>query len=603
MSGPQDISILAVGAESGQVAFERELRHTAGGQFQVGSASSADDALSELAAAEFDCVVSAYDLPGRDGVELLRLVRENQGDLPFVLVTAEDDGVVASKAVSAGVTEYVPTTACVDHRELLTDRVGRAINEPRDPPHRRAQDTPLFEAMFEDAGHPIIILNPSGRVRTANETAMDHVDATREAVTDTLLWETPWWDEGLQSDVRRWVERAASGERVEYETTGVQLGDSVRSVTGEVRPVTGEEGVVSALVVVAQDTAERRRRERELLKTREALSLALDAADAAVWEMDLETEELHWDERAQRLWGYEPGEFAGTFEEFAGPVHPEDWERLETAYCTAIENCSSYAVEVRVVPDGEPLRWVRAAGQVMTDGDGEPRRLVGLSTDVTERREREEQLQRQNERLNEFVSVVSHDLRNPLNVAQARAAILQQQDDRSTEHLGPITTALERMEGIIENTLTLARQGKTISEMNTVSLTDLVERCWAGVETADATLEVKDVGTVQGDHDRLRHVFENLFSNAVTHGGDDVTVRVGRAGDDCLYVEDDGPGIPAWEREEVFQPGQTSVAEGTGFGLTIVRRIADAHGWEVTVTDGRDGGARFEFDTAGLSGE
>ncbi|MFT4950139.1 MAG: CheY-like chemotaxis protein, partial [Natronomonas sp.] len=85
MSGPQDISILAVGAESGQVAFERELRHTAGGQFHVGSASSADDALSELAAAEFDCVVSAYDLPGRDGVEFLRLVRENQGDLPFVL--------------------------------------------------------------------------------------------------------------------------------------------------------------------------------------------------------------------------------------------------------------------------------------------------------------------------------------------------------------------------------------------------------------------------------------------------------------------------------------------------------------------------------------
>jgi signal transduction histidine kinase len=96
-------------------------------------------------------------------------------------------------------------------------------------------------------------------------------------------------------------------------------------------------------------------------------------------------------------------------------------------------------------------------------------------------------------------------------------------------------------------------------------------------------------------------VFENLFRNAVEHGGEDVTVRVGRAGEDCIYVEDDGPGIPADDRDAVFEPGHTSATGGTGFGLTIIKRIAEAHGWEITVTDGRDGGARFEFDTTGLA--
>jgi signal transduction histidine kinase len=157
------------------------------------------------------------------------------------------------------------------------------------------------------------------------------------------------------------------------------------------------------------------------------------------------------------------------------------------------------------------------------------------------------------------------------------------------------------MESIIEDTLTLARQGETVGDMSTISLVDLVGKCWAGVETAEATLEIDDECTIRGDRDRLRHVFENLFRNAVEHGGEDVTVWVGRAGEDCIYVEDDGPGIPADDRETVFEPGHTSATGGTGFGLTIIKRIAEAHGWEITVTDGRDGGARFEFDTTGLA--
>jgi signal transduction histidine kinase len=206
---------------------------------------------------------------------------------------------------------------------------------------------------------------------------------------------------------------------------------------------------------------------------------------------------------------------------------------------------------------------------------------------------RETELEQQNERLEEFASIVSHDLRNPLNVAQARTEALVQETD--SEHLPPIEQALDRMEDIISDTLTLARQGSVVAETERIQLAELVRECWQTVSTDEARIEVADAVTIVGDRSRLRHVFENLFRNTMEHGGAGLTVRVGRTADDGIYVEDTGPGIPEAERDVVFEPGHTSASDGTGFGLTIVKRIAEAHGWEVAVVDGADGGARFEF--------
>jgi signal transduction histidine kinase len=151
------------------------------------------------------------------------------------------------------------------------------------------------------------------------------------------------------------------------------------------------------------------------------------------------------------------------------------------------------------------------------------------------------------------------------------------------------------MAEIIVGTLTLARQGRVVSETEPVRLSGLVEDCWQTVSTGDATLDVAKELVVRGDRSRLRNVFENLFRNAVEHAGPDVTVRVGKLADTRFYVEDDGPGIPADARESVFEPGHTSASDSTGFGLTIVKRIAEAHGREVEIINGTDGGARFEF--------
>jgi PAS domain S-box-containing protein len=224
--------------------------------------------------------------------------------------------------------------------------------------------------------------------------------------------------------------------------------------------------------------------------------------------------------------------------------------------------------------------------------DGTVESAVGIARDITEHREREQELQRQNERLEEFASVVSHDLRNPLNTAQGRLKLAQ--EECNSEHLDPIERANERMETLIDELLTLARQGDRITEPEPADLPTVVDPCWTTIETGDATLVTAVDRTIRADRSRLKQVFENLFRNAIEHGGRGVTVTVGEL-DDGFYVEDDGPGIPAGERDDVFQPGYSTSDQGTGFGLSIIKRVVEAHGWEITVAEGSDDGARFEI--------
>jgi len=219
---------------------------------------------------------------------------------------------------------------------------------------------------------------------------------------------------------------------------------------------------------------------------------------------------------------------------------------------------------------------------------------VGVAVDITDLKEHEEELRRQNERLDEFANVVSHDLRNPLGIAQGYLELVRETGD--DEAFAKIEAAHQRMEAIIDDVLTLARHGRWIGETQPVSLPSTIEAAWGAVETDGAELtNGEDLGTIDADDGRLEALFENLFRNAIEHGGEDVTVRVGRS-PTGFFIEDDGPGILESEREQVFERGHTTSESGTGFGLSIVEQIADAHGWDVMIGEGADGGARFEIE-------
>jgi len=230
-------------------------------------------------------------------------------------------------------------------------------------------------------------------------------------------------------------------------------------------------------------------------------------------------------------------------------------------------------------------------------------RLLGTATTAALRRaDREEQLRRrrrelrrQNERLDEFTSVVSHDLRNPLSVAIGRLELARETLGDPDGDLNAVEGALNQMESLINDLLALARQGQTVGETRPVSLADAAADAWGLVRADRATLDVTADRTVDADPERLRQLLTNLFQNAVTHGSADVTVSLGET-PDGFYVADDGPGISPEERETVFDAGHTTDPDGSGFGLTIVRRVAEAHGWSITAGESETGGARFDIE-------
>lgn len=220
---------------------------------------------------------------------------------------------------------------------------------------------------------------------------------------------------------------------------------------------------------------------------------------------------------------------------------------------------------------------------------------VLLFDDVTDLKTSQQELERKNERLEEFASVLSHDLRNPLNAAQGYVDLARA--DADSEHLDRVARNHERMERMISDVLVWTREESEVEETTPVPLSDLVDDCRTVVEDKGSITVETDL-VVAADRDRLRRLVENLVRNAVEHGhtGDDdvVNVTVGRC-EGGFYVADDGPGIPKENRDEVFDAGTTTAADGTGLGLSIVAEIAGAHGWDVDVTESASGGARFEI--------
>jgi signal transduction histidine kinase len=210
-----------------------------------------------------------------------------------------------------------------------------------------------------------------------------------------------------------------------------------------------------------------------------------------------------------------------------------------------------------------------------------------------ERHQQEAELRRKNDRLDKFASVVSHDLRNPLNVAQGRLELVR--DECDSEDIHGVAGALERMETLIDDLLTLARQGDAIDTLEPVDIVSLVDECWRNTDTGHADIAVETERAIYADESRLKQLLENLVRNAIEHNEEPVTITIGVDREDVFYVEDDGSGIRQSERDRIFESGYSTSTGGTGFGLMIVEEIANAHGWTVAVTDGDIRGARFEI--------
>jgi PAS domain S-box-containing protein len=445
--------------------------------------------------------------------------------------------------------------------------------------YEREERLRRFERLLETAQDGLYALDPNGCYTYVNESMAETVGYEREEMlgmhAGTVLGEEDY--ERGQASVQDLV--ADSGRESEVLELCIETADGEElPVSIHFAPLYDDAGDYDGLVGVLRDITDRKVRERRYR------TLAENIPRGSVSMFD---DDLRYTLVEGQLFDnidYDAADFEGTT---LAELHTEGYvEQFGPLYEAVFEGeRSSFEFD-------HAGRYYRSNLAPIRDASGDVVAGLEMVLDVTEQREYERELERQNERLGEFASIVSHDLRNPLNVIEGRLQLYRERGDET--HLDAVEDSVAKMEHLIDDLLELAKQGQTVGDLEPVSLDAVVDRCRNLLDTADATVETDDLGRVRADPGRLTQLFENLCRNAVEHAGPDVTVRVGTTADG-FFLEDDGPGIPPERRDDVLEYGVTDSDGGTGIGLAIVSEIAEAHGWTVTVADSDDGGARFEF--------
>jgi PAS domain S-box-containing protein len=546
-------------------------------RFEVETANSVNDGLARLADSTFDCIISDHDMPSQNGIEFLKAVREDYPELPFILYTGKGSEEVASDAISAGATDYMQKESGTDHFSVLAERIKTTVERTR-AGRQRQQLTEAIETAREGIG----IIDADGY-----HTAVNQAYADAYGTNPSELAGTHWTDlypeneaEYMCSEVLPTVEEVGywygrtTGLRADGETF---VQDCVVSAT--------EQGATIRAVQDVSDEAE----SKEQLSRYQAL---IEVLKDPVYVLDEEGQFDFVNDAFVEKFGYERNELLGN-----GVSIIKDEQAVEQGLnnlrrVLSSDEPDSVYFETEIQPkSGESIPCEDHMTALPYEGD-EFDGSVGILRDVSRQKERERELKRQNRRLDEFASVVSHDLRNPLAVAEGSVELLREECD--SDRIDTIEQSLTRMSELIDDLLQLSRVGDDTESRESVSLAEIPKNCWQNVETGDATLQTKANRTIRADPNRLAQLFENLMRNAVEHTSQDVTVTVGEL-EEGFYVEDDGSGIPEDSRDDVFDAGHTTTDEGTGFGLSIVKEVAEAHGWEVSIAEGSEGGARFEI--------
>ncbi|WP_439028253.1 PAS domain S-box protein [Haloarchaeobius sp. DT45] len=347
-----------------------------------------------------------------------------------------------------------------------------------------------------------------------------------------------------------------------------------------------------------------RRREQELQETREQFeSLVKGVEDYAIFKLSADGRIESWNRGAESIKGYTESEILG--EHIRSFYTDEDREAGRPAMLLRRAAEEGRAVDEgwRVRKDGSRF-WANVVITALNDDDGELRGFLKVTRDMTERREREQQVEHERERLEFMNRIIRHNLLNGMNVVDARAGMLEGHvDEEMATHLDTVQTRIADMIDLIETMRAFMRaivEGKE----HEPEPTDLAAVLESEVEKAadaydDARFEWREFPqvTVLAD-DLLSEVFENLLTNAVQHNDASSPVVEIRTEVDpetvAVEVRDNGPGIDEQLRDAVFEKGRKGFdSPGTGFGLYLVREILNSYGGRVEAENAPGGGAVF----------
>jgi two-component system sensor histidine kinase VicK len=408
------------------------------------------------------------------------------------------------------------------------------------------------------------------------------------------------------------LERLKSGERVEhFETKRITKHGELIDVSLTISPIKDDNGRIIGLSKIARDITERKNAQQLLQKREEHFRLALNAAHLGTFDMDIVKGTMEWDSRCKELFGIFKSQSVTYNKDFLQGLHPEDRERISLIIEDVLDKSKSdgnYDVEYRTVGlEDKKIRWVRAMGKAIFDVDDKPIRFIGTVLDITS--QKQEEL-----RKNDFVAIVSHELKTPLTSMYGYIQIMLQKANESNDALS--LRALNSMHGqtkkmiaLIKDFLDIARleEGKLQLLKKPFRLHPLLTEVCSELTFLSAhEIELQDCEdiTVIGDRDKIGQVLSNLLSNAIKYSPKGGKILIGCDKEEKqvkIFVKDEGVGIHAKDLPHLFERfyrvdnEQLQTITGFGIGLYLSSEIIKSHGSSIIVESVEGEGSTFYF--------
>lgn len=416
---------------------------------------------------------------------------------------------------------------------------------------------------------------------------------------------------------------AAMRERQEFccEFRIVTPAAETRWIRVHSQPMHGSEGEMIGAVGTAEDITANKEAEEALRRSEERWQLALGGANDGIWDWKIQSNDLFLSPRFKEILGFAEDEAPNRFDFWQERVHPDDidlvMQEIRDHFGKKVPFLES---EHRLRCKDDSYRWVLLRGQTLWDEAGYAVRMVGSISDITTRKQVEaekdafaEKVLRSNRELQEFASVASHDLQEPLRKIQAfgeqlRSSLSRELSDEGRDYLQRMLTAADRMRTLINDLLALSQVTTKARPMVPTDLTQVVREVVAdlevGVAQSGGRVEVGALPTIDADPLQMRQLLQNLIGNALKFRQPDVAPNVTVSGtltrgdSRCVIrVEDNGIGFDPKYQNRIFAPFQRlhtrQQYEGSGMGLAICRKIVERHNGTITATSEPGQGAIF----------
>ena len=417
-----------------------------------------------------------------------------------------------------------------------------------------------------------------------------------------------------QEIVRSRIQDALEGTReYEIEFRVVWRDAQIRWVFTSARVFRDDAGTPVRMLGATMDVTDRHEAEQALRDSESRLQMALEAGRMGTWVWDLRTNELSWSASQYRLLGVDPSDRPASYEAWAHSVHPEDLAGVERVIQAAAREHREYSSEYRVIWPDDSQHWVEGRGKFDYGPDGSPLRMVGVLSDITDRKRNEESLLRANEELQHFAFAASHDLQEPLRTINAFSQLLVRQcrdaiGADAEQYVRYIIDGTRRMSDLIQGLLELSRAGgvqtvslRPVSCQNVVAST--LETLTAAITEAGADIRCDNLPVVQGDPSQLAQLFQNLISNAIKYRQPglrpEIHITAERSNPYWRFaVRDNGIGFSTRDAGQIFAPFKRlhgADVPGAGIGLALCRRIVQRHQGDIWAESQPGAGATFFF--------